>query len=79
MEQTEIEQKLIALIEPMLDKPIELSAETDLVQDVGLPSLKVMELIGEVEDTYDISYPMNDLQNVRTVRDLAASVHQLLS
>ena len=79
MEQSEIEQQLIELIKPMLDKPTPLSAETDLVQEVGLPSLKVMELIVEVEDTYDISYPLNQLQDVRTVRDLAASVRELVS
>jgi acyl carrier protein len=79
MEQTEIEQQLIELIKPLLDKPTPVSADTDLVHEVGLPSLKVMELIVEVEDTYDISYPLNQLQDVRTVKDLAQSVQQLMS
>ena len=79
MEQAEIEQQLIALIQPLLDKPIDIEPNTDLVQEVGLPSLKVMELIVEVEDTYDISYPLNQLQDVRTVKDLASSVHRLIS
>ena len=79
MEQAEIEQQLIELIGPLLEKPITIEPDTDLVQEVGLPSLKVMELIVEVEDTYDISYPLNQLQDVRTVKDLASSVRQLLS
>lgn len=78
MDQAEIEHQLIALIEPLLDQPTSISPDTDLVQDVGLPSLKVMELIVEVEDTYDISYPLNQLQDVRTVKDLASSVRQLI-
>ena len=78
MDQAEIEKQLIELIEPMLDKPTSLAPETDLVQEVGLPSLKVMELIVQVEDTYDISYPLNQLQDVRTVKDLASSVRQLM-
>jgi acyl carrier protein len=79
MDQAEIEQQLITLIEPLLEKPVPIAPDTDLVQEVGLPSLKVMELIVEVEDTYDISYPLNQLQEVRTVKDLASSVHQLIS
>lgn len=79
MDQAEIEQQLIALIQPLLDQPTNIAPDTDLVQEVGLPSLKVMELIVEVEDTYDISYPLNQLQDVRTVQDLASSVRQLIS
>ena len=79
MDRAEIEQQLITLIEPLLEKPVPIAPDTDLVQEVGLPSLKVMELIVEVEDTYDISYPLNQLQEVRTVKDLASSVHQLIS
>lgn len=78
MDQAEIEKQLIELIEPLLEKPVPIAPETDLVQEVGLPSLKVMELIVQVEDTYDISYPLNQLQDVRTVKDLASSVHQLM-
>lgn len=78
MKQAEIEKQLIELIEPLLDEPAPIAPDTDLVQEVGLPSLKVMELIVQVEDTYDISYPLNQLQDVRTVKDLANSVHQLM-
>ncbi|UCG72938.1 MAG: acyl carrier protein [Chromatiales bacterium] len=78
MEQAEIEKQLIELIVPLLDEPAPIAPDTDLVQEVGLPSLKVMELIVQVEDTYDISYPLNQLQDVRTVKDLASSVQQLM-
>ena len=78
MDQAEIEQQLIELIEPLQEKPAPIAPDTDLVQEVGLPSLKVMELIVQVEDTYDISYPLNQLQDVRTVKDLASSVQQLI-
>lgn len=78
MDQAEIERQLIELIEPLLEKPAPIAPDTDLVQEVGLPSLKVMELIVQVEDTYDISYPLNQLQDVRTVKDLASSVQQLI-
>jgi len=78
MDQAQIETQLIEFIEPLLEKPAPIAPETDLVHEVGLPSLKVMELIVQIEDTYDISYPLNQLQDVRTVRDLASSVQQLI-
>lgn len=49
---------------------------TDLVEELGLTSLQVMEFIERVEERYDISYPLNDLANVRTLADLARGIEQ---
>ncbi len=52
--------------------------ETDLVNDLGLDSLMVMEIVEEVEDTFDISFPLNNLSKIRTVRDFALQIqHEL--
>jgi acyl carrier protein len=50
---------------------------TDLVEGLGLDSFKVLDLLLEVEDEFDISVPMNVLTDVRTVKDLAQRVHEL--
>ena len=73
-----IEQQLLELVRPLLDEPVEISPNTDLVAEIGLPSLKIMELVAEIEDVYDISYPLNDLAEVRTIRDLAESIQRLI-
>ena len=73
-----IEQQLLELVRPLLDEPVEISPDTDLVAEIGLPSLKIMELIAEIEDIYDVSYPLNDLAEVRTISDLAKSVQRLV-
>ena len=54
MEQAEIEKQLIELIVPLLDEPAPIAPDTDLVQEVGLPSLKVMELIEENDDVQKV-------------------------
>ncbi len=56
--------------------PIE--EETELVNDLGLDSLMVMEIVEEVEDTFDISFPLNNLSKIRTVRDFALQIQQEL-
>jgi acyl carrier protein len=60
-------------------KDTPLSDDTDLVAQLGLDSVKVLDLIMEVEDEFDISIPMNVLTEVHTVRDLAQAITHLTS
>lgn len=55
-----------------------LSEETELVADLDLDSLKVMELLLEVEERFDISIPLNIVSDVRTIGDFAKQIEQLL-
>ncbi|MFQ5659622.1 MAG: acyl carrier protein [Gammaproteobacteria bacterium] len=51
--------------------------DTDLIEGLGLDSNRVLDLIMEVEDEFDISIPMNLLVDVHTVGDLARKIHEL--
>ena len=55
----------------------QLTEETDMIVDLGLDSLKVMKIVEAVEDSYDISIPLNILPEVRTVGDLAAQIQKI--
>lgn len=55
-----------------------LTEDTDLVADLDLDSMDVMEVVFEAEDRFDISIPMNVLPAVRTVRDFARQVQELM-
>ncbi len=55
----------------------EIGEETDLVEEIGLESIDVMELIEQLEDKFDISFPLNDLANIRTLSDLAKELQKL--
>jgi len=50
---------------------------SDLVEGLELDSFKVLDLLLEVEDEFDISVPMNVLTEVRTVKDMATQIHKL--
>lgn len=64
------------ILDRFINKPITVDEETELVNDLGLDSLLVMEILEEVEDTFDISFPLNNLSEVQTVRDFALQVQR---
>jgi acyl carrier protein len=37
----------------------------------------VLELVGELEDHFNIAVPLNDLTHIRTVRQIASAVRRL--
>lgn len=76
---SDIVLKLCDLLGSFNKDEVELSENTDLVADLGLDSLKVVELLVSVEDTFDIFIPLNVLPQVRTIRDFAQRLQQLLS
>jgi len=57
-------------------KPIEPTAASEVVGDLGLDSIQVLELIAELEDHFDINVPLNNLGHVKTVGQM---VDHLLS
>jgi acyl carrier protein len=74
----ELLKELLDILKPFAKPGQTLQEETDLVADLGLDSLRVMKLVVEVEDRFDISIPINILPNIRTIRDFAVQLEQLL-
>ena len=73
----DILNELFEIINPSVKDGRQLTEDTDLVADLGLDSLKVMTLVEEVEDQFDISIPLNVLAKVRTIKDFALQLQQL--
>ena len=74
----EILGQLFELIRPYSEQPIELSEQTRIIDDVGLNSMKVMELVMQIEDHFDVSIPLNILPEVNTIGEFAKHLEQLL-
>ena len=70
-------QKVCELLGPLVPQGQQVNVETDLVADLGLDSLKVMKLLETVEDSFDISIPLNILPDVRTVGDFVLQIQKL--
>ena len=73
----DILNQLFEIIKPSVKDGRQLEEDTDLMADLGLDSLKVMTLVEEVEDRFDISIPLNILAKVRTIKDFALQLQQL--
>jgi acyl carrier protein len=47
--------------------------------DLGFDSLQVLELVGEMEDHFNIAVPLNSLTHIRTVAHIAAEAQRLVA
>jgi acyl carrier protein len=74
----EILDQLFELIHPYSEQPIVLSEQTRIMDDVGLDSMKVMELVMQIEDNFDVSIPLNILPDMNTIGEFAKHLEALL-
>jgi acyl carrier protein len=74
-----IEEGVIAVLKNVSRRPIEPTLASDLIADLGFDSLQVLEVIAELEDRFDISIPLNDVPNTRTVAQVVAQVATLVA
>lgn len=57
------------------DKPI--GPDVNLIEHLELDSMKVLDVVMEIEDELDVSVPLNTLVDVNTVSELAQLVYEL--
>jgi acyl carrier protein len=72
------ERDIIDIIKRLSRRPIEPSSDSELLADLGFDSLQVLELVGELEDRFDIAVSLNALTHIRTVGQIAAEVRRLV-
>lgn len=72
----EILEEVRRLLGRVLKSPVSIEEKTELVNDLGLDSLAALQLVEEVEDAFDISFPLNELSRIRTVRDFVLQIQQ---
>ena len=75
---TAIEEGVIDVLKRVSRSPITPTLGSDLVTDLGFDSLRVLELIAELEDRFDVSIPLNDVPTTRTVGQLVVQVAALV-
>ena len=70
--------RLKQLVNQLAEEGTTVEVDSDLVDDVGLSSIEIMELIEQLEDAYDISFPLNDLAEIRTINDMVKELERLV-
>ena len=70
-------EEIYKVLKPFVPEGQKMAEDTDMVADLGLDSLKVMNIVESVEDSLDISIPLNILPDVRTVKDFVLQIQKL--
>ena len=61
----------------VMQRSVEVTAESNIGRDLGIDSLTLMNIVMELEDTFELSIPLDRLADVETVGDLAALINEL--
>ena len=76
-EYNEVLERVREQLKKIAGPEVELNEDTDLIEGLGLDSFKVLDLLLEVEDEFDISIPMNVLADVHTLGELSHKIQEL--
>lgn len=66
-------------LERVAGTEVNIDADTNLVEQFALDSVKVLDLIMEIEDEFDISIPINLMADVQYVSDLVEVIQRIQS
>lgn len=67
------------LVQRLSRRQDDIAPGSELMADLGFDSLQVLELVGELEDHFNIAVPLNTLTHIRTVAEIAAEVRRLVT
>ncbi|MEM8772228.1 MAG: acyl carrier protein [Pseudomonadota bacterium] len=70
-------RKICTLIEPLNEKGVKLTRDTDLIADLEIDSVAVLDMVMDIEDTYDISIPVNTISETKTIGQLVDAIHEI--
>ena len=80
MTPAEVEGKVIEIVCKQLNVAKEkVTKSTSFVNDLGADSLDTVELVMEIEDSFDLSIPDEDAEKIQTVGDAITYIEQKMS
>ncbi|MBR4618192.1 MAG: acyl carrier protein [Bacilli bacterium] len=63
-------ERTVKIIEEYVDEDCEITMESALVDDLGLSSLEVINIVAAFEDEFDIEVPDKVIPTLRTIGDI---------
>ena len=75
----EAKTEIIRVIKVSTETELDITEQTNMFTDMGLSSVEVVVMLGELEDTFGIDIPASRLRRVRTVGDMCELVIQILT
>lgn len=74
----DLQAELRALIAEVGETPDDFSADAHLYLDLGIPSVKAMQLLMELEERYGVRVPDEEFVEATTLQSLAAMMGRLV-
>lgn len=76
----EVAARLLAHIEERLGRPVRgpVTLDSHLSRDLALDSMEAMQLLGDLEDHYGVTLPVQVLQRAKTLGEVADGVTEAL-
>lgn len=75
----EIFDKICELLKPYNPENRPIKMTSGIVSDLEVDSVAVFDLVGDLEDHYDVSIPMEMVSDIKTVGELVNTVIELLN
>lgn len=73
----DIEAEILQMLSGRLPAGIQVSAETRIVQGLGLDSVAILDFIMDLEERFDVSIPLDRIAEVQTIGELSRAVETL--
>lgn len=74
----EVKKEVIEIIKESTETEQEVIEETNLFTDLGLASVEVVVLVGDLEERFGIDIPATRLREVKTVSELCNTIIDIL-
>jgi acyl carrier protein len=72
-----IEAEIVEVLAGRVPAGVHVTAETQIVQGLGLDSVGILDFIMDLEDRFDISIPLDRVAEVQTIAELSRAIEAL--
>lgn len=79
MNYDEILERVINLLAAMKELENEVTADSELIDDLGISSMDLVALITGLEEEFEVKIPVNAIQKMYTVADVVEIIDELIS
>jgi acyl carrier protein len=79
MHYQQVLDEVTALIRDHLPRPVPVEPGSEFKRDLDFDSIGVMDLVGAIEDHFDITIPLNELPRMQTVEQTARRIQEMVA
>ena len=74
----DVEAEILQMLAARLPAGVRASAETRIVEGLGLDSVAILDFIMDLEERFDISIPLDRIAEVQTIGELSRAIETLM-